>query len=89
MLKLPTETPSKAYHVRLAHYGVEDLAPSIPSLNLPTSPIASRGDRERAGIIIRLLHDLRNDLAHPSKADEHVALGDLRRHVAPAFWTPA
>jgi two-component sensor histidine kinase len=82
MLKLPTETPSKAYHVRLAHYGVEGLASGIPLLNLPTSRTASRGDRERAGIIIRLLHDLRNDIPPPSNADEHVALEELRRHVA-------
>lgn len=82
MLKLPTETPSKAYHTRLVHYGVEDLASDIPSLNLPTSRIVSRGDRERADIIIRLLHDFRNDMAHPSNADKHVALEELRRHVA-------
>jgi anti-sigma regulatory factor (Ser/Thr protein kinase) len=82
MLKLPTQTPSKAYHVRIAHYGVEGLASDIPSLNLPIGRTASRGNRARAGIIIRLLHDLRNDFAHPSNAGEHVALEELRRHVA-------
>jgi anti-sigma regulatory factor (Ser/Thr protein kinase) len=82
MLKLPTETPSKAYHVRFAHSGVDGLASDIPSLQLPISLIASRGNRERAGIIIRLLHNLGNDMAHPSNANEHVALEELRRHVA-------
>ena len=82
MFKLLTETSSKAHHVRLAQNGVEGLASDIPSLNLPISHIASRGNRERAGIIIRLLHDLKNDMAHPSNADEHVALEELRRHVA-------
>jgi hypothetical protein len=81
MLELPSETPSEAYRVRLAHYEEEGLASDIPSLNLPISRIASRGNRERAGIIPRLLHDLRNDTAHPSNADEHVALEKLRRHA--------
>src|ERR1700760_4010360 len=80
MLKLLTETPSEAYHVDLAHSGVEGLASDIPAPNLPASRIASRGKRARANIIIRLLHDLRNDKAHPSNAD--VALEELRRHVA-------
>jgi hypothetical protein len=82
MLKLPTETPSKASHVLIAHYGAEGLASDIPSLNLPIGRTASRGNRARAAIIIRLLHDLRNDLAHPSNAGDHVALKELRRHVA-------
>jgi two-component sensor histidine kinase len=82
MLKLLTETSSEADHVHLAHEAVEGLAPDIPSLNLPISHIASRGNRERAGIITRLLDDLRNDTAHPLNADEHVALEELRRHVA-------
>jgi hypothetical protein len=81
MLKLPTETPSKAFPVRLAHYGAEGLAADIPSLNLPISHIASSGTRERADIIVRLLPGLRNDLSDPSNAGEYVALEELRRHV--------
>ena len=82
MFKLLTETSSKAHHVRLAQNGVEGLASDIPSLNFPISRITSRRNQDRAGIIIRLLDDLRNDKAHPSNADEHVALEELRRHVA-------
>src|ERR1700733_13945143 len=82
MFKLLTETSSKAHHVRLAQNGVEGLASDIPSLNLPISRITSRGNQDRAGIIIRLLDDLSNDKAYPSNADEHVALEELRRHVA-------
>src|ERR1700722_1658166 len=82
MLKLPTETSSKAYHVSLAHPGVDGLASDIPSRKSPISRIASRGNRERAGIIIRLLYDLRNDMARPSDGDADFALEELHRHVA-------
>jgi signal transduction histidine kinase len=82
MLKLPTETPSKAYPVRLAPYGAAGFAPDRPSLNLPISRLASGGHRERAEIITRLLQDLRSEMAHPAHAAEPVALDELRRHVA-------
>ena len=41
-----------------------------------------RGNRARAIIITRLLHDLEDDMVHLSTSDEHVALDELRRHVA-------
>jgi hypothetical protein len=81
ILKHPTETPSQAYQLRLAHYEVKGWASDIPSLNFPISRIASRGDRERASIIIRPPRDLGNDMAHSSNPDEHAALEELRRHV--------
>jgi hypothetical protein len=80
MSKLLTEVSFKPSHTRLAHYGVEGAGSDISSR--PIGSIASRGSRARAGIVTRLLHDLGNDITHPSSADENVALEELRRHVA-------
>jgi hypothetical protein len=82
LLGIRGRSGSQAYQLRLAHYGVEGLASDIPSLDFPISRIASRADRERVGIIIRPLRDLRNDMVHSSNTDERAALEEFRRHVA-------